>query len=417
MKQKYIKSELGNLLELVVDYRGKTPKKLNGVWESTGTPALSAKNIKKGRIVNEEAIRYVNDELYHKWMHTDLRAGDILMTSEAPLGETYLVKENEKYLLSQRLFALRANPKKINPTYLYYYLNTAEGQNELMSRATGTTVGGIRQSALNNVVVKHPESLEYQNRISQIISKYDELFINNEKRMKLLEETAKSIYVEWFVNYKFPSTIEINLVNSNTELGYMPFGWEVSELSEVAQINPSTKISKSENITFVPMECLSNTHGYIDLTKIVYKSKVTGSKFKNSDVLFARITPCMENGKNCLVSFLSDTESACGSTEFIVIRSKILTPIYLYFLTRTPAFRNAAKLTMVGASGRQRVHSAFFKNYLVAVPPSILLSSFESRVSSIFKEINTLNKLNFTLLRMKDLLLPQLITGGGEVNI
>ena len=105
---KFIESELGTLLDTIIDYRGKTPKKLKGEWASSGMPALSAKNIKKGKIVNQEAIRYVDKDLYSRWMKEEVKKGDILMTSEAPLGETFYVKNDDKLLLSQRLFAIRA---------------------------------------------------------------------------------------------------------------------------------------------------------------------------------------------------------------------------------------------------------------------------------------------------------------------
>ena len=78
---------LGDITELVIDYRGKTPKKLGGDWSETGYKALSAKNIKTGRIVQPDTIRYVDEEMYRKWMKEEVQRGDILITSEAPFGQ------------------------------------------------------------------------------------------------------------------------------------------------------------------------------------------------------------------------------------------------------------------------------------------------------------------------------------------
>lgn len=96
------KVKLGDVLQLLIDHRGKTPKKLGGEWSLRGIPAISAKNIKNGRIVNERDIRYVSQKLYDKWMSEKLEKGDMLLTSEALLGELLYLKEKTDYCLSQR---------------------------------------------------------------------------------------------------------------------------------------------------------------------------------------------------------------------------------------------------------------------------------------------------------------------------
>lgn len=137
---------LQNFVELIIDYRGKTPLKLGLNWSNYGYRALSAKNIKTGRIVNESSIYYGDDELYTAWMKDEVHRGDILITSEAPFGEVYYWDSDEKIILSQRLFCLR--PKNVIPKYLYYAMTSDPFQAELNTRATGTTVTGLRQSEL-----------------------------------------------------------------------------------------------------------------------------------------------------------------------------------------------------------------------------------------------------------------------------
>ena len=200
----FTESQLGSLIDTIIDYRGKTPKKLGGEWSSGGIPALSAKNIKQGKIVNPESIRYVDDALYKRWMKEEVKKGDLLMTSEAPLGETYYVKNDEKVLLSQRLFSIRTKAKELNSRFLYYYFNSKLGRHELLSRATGTTVGGIRQTALVKVLVRFPKDSEIQKEIAEVLGAYDDMIENNEKRIKALEEMAQLLYIEWFVKFKFP---------------------------------------------------------------------------------------------------------------------------------------------------------------------------------------------------------------------
>lgn len=146
-------STMDTATSLIIDHRGKTPKKLGGDWATLGYQALSAKNIKHNQIINRSSIRYVDKNLYSKWMKNELQCGDILLTSEAPMGEIYFLAGDDKYCLSQRLYALRANGIDISPSYLYFWLQTAIAKADMNGRSTGTTVVGIRQSELRKVKV------------------------------------------------------------------------------------------------------------------------------------------------------------------------------------------------------------------------------------------------------------------------
>ena len=147
---------LNEVVDDIVDYRGKTPKKLDGDWADEGILALSALNVKAGRLVSLEKSRHVNEDLYSRWMKNPLCCGDILMTSEAPLGELYFLCKEERYCLSQRLFSIRANRSVIAPVILYLCMESDKTQHELRSRASGATVSGIRQSELRKIPIVMP---------------------------------------------------------------------------------------------------------------------------------------------------------------------------------------------------------------------------------------------------------------------
>lgn len=100
---------VNNIIDEIIDYRGKTPKKLGGNWSEVPTEymALSAKNIKSGRIVQTDSIRFVSESIYKKWMKQEVDRGTILITSEAPFGELLYWDSDEKIVLSQRLFGLK----------------------------------------------------------------------------------------------------------------------------------------------------------------------------------------------------------------------------------------------------------------------------------------------------------------------
>lgn len=147
---------LGDVLETIIDRRGVTPTKLGSEWSADGIIALSAKSVKNHELVNLDIANRVDDELYERWMSQKLQPHDILMTSEAPLGEFYYLADFAEYCLSQRLFAMRANKNIIEPTLLYFQLTDSIGIHQIDIRKTGTTVTGIRQSELVQVPIVVP---------------------------------------------------------------------------------------------------------------------------------------------------------------------------------------------------------------------------------------------------------------------
>ena len=192
MKSEWNHFALGEITELVIDYRGKTPKKLGGDWCKQGYRALSAKNIKTGRIVQAETIRYIDESLYRKWMKDEVQRGDILITSEAPFGQIFFWDSDEKIVLSQRLFCVRIKPE-YDARFIYYYMTTPEFQSELDGRATGTTVIGLRQPELMKCVIRCPE-IQEQKVIAAILSSIDAKIIANEKVNDNLQQQAAALF-------------------------------------------------------------------------------------------------------------------------------------------------------------------------------------------------------------------------------
>lgn len=172
---------------LIIDHRGKTPKKLGGDWSENGYPAISAKNIKNGQLIQKDKIRFINEALYKKWMSDELQLGDVIITSEAPLGEAFYLASDKKYVLSQRVYGLRANPKNLTGSFLYLWMRSRIAQFDLEARSTGSTVTGIRQSELKKVKILVPES-----KILSNFSKFADRVLlrihNNEKESKILTE-------------------------------------------------------------------------------------------------------------------------------------------------------------------------------------------------------------------------------------
>ena len=270
----------------------------------------------------------------------------------------------------------------------------------------------LNTSILRSVPVKFPP-LPTQRKIAAILSAYDDLIENNTRRVRVLEQMARALYREWFVEYRFPGHEQAEFVED--EQGRRPKEWERMPVPYAIEIDPRTKVDKDTVNPFVPMGSLAENSMVID--PIEERQGNSGAKFKNGDTLFARITPCLENGKTGYVNFLpDDSATAFGSTEYIVMRSRLVCPEYVYLLARLPEFRSHAEKSMSGASGRQRVKPESLSNYYIAVPDKATLARFQALVKPMFDAVFTLSSRNANLRRTRDLLLPRLVSGELDVS-
>jgi type I restriction enzyme, S subunit len=298
------------------------------------------------------------------------------------------------------IIRVRLNQVIANPLFFHYYFKSPSCG--MTSIVTQGVQAGIRGSDLKQLPVSLPP-LDVQNRIAESIAQYDDLIENNRRRMELLEEAARQLYREWFVRLRFSGHEHTRITNG------VPEGWERVSTPEAIEINPTTRLSDETEHWSVEMADLP-TDGMV-IQQATKRESRSGSKFRNGDTLFARITPCLENGKTAFVDFLENGETARGSTEFMVLRGKRVSPEYVYCLARTHDFRGNAIKSMIGSSGRQRVQESCFEKFLVLVPTSTLLTLFTDFARPQFRQVKTLHAQNQKLRAARDLLLPRLMSG------
>lgn len=305
-------------------------------------------------------------------------------------------------LLNQNAVILRSE-SKIRKDYLFYLLKDRSFKGFIINTAQGAAnQASITLESLFRFEFFLPPS-EIQEKIAAILSAYDDLIENNQRRIVLLEKIAEEVYREWFVRLRFPGHDKMKVTKG------VPEGWDVLPFSEIVNINPSERLDRSEEVPFVGMETLSLSSMFFTVKE--HRRGVSGSKFRNRDVLFPRITPSVENGKRGIVMTLADNQVGCGSTEFIVMREKVIGPEHIYFLTCSPEFRKHAELSMTGASGRQRVQEDCFSFFLVKTPPNDVRLQFAEVMSPHFAQIQLLSLQNESLMKSRDMLLPRLISG------
>ena len=173
--------------------------------------------------------------------------------------------------------------------------------------------------------------------------------------------------------------------------------WLNVTLKDIAEFNPRESIKKGEIATKIGMDKLQPFCRDISETERVAFSG--GTKFRNGDIIMARITPCLENGKTAMVNILNNDEIGFGSTEYIVLRAKkgIADPHFLYYLVCSPTIREPAIKSMVGSSGRQRVQTDVIQNMELLVPSFKEQSIIGDFLKKIDDKISINNKINRNL--------------------
>ena len=298
-------------------------------------------------------------------------------------------------------------PLPNNSTEYVFYLFKYYGK-VLRDLQNGSAIPHVTPKTIYSLRAPIPPEKE-QSRIAEVLSAYDNLIEVNYKRIKVLEQMAENLYKEWFVRFRFPGRETAEFENG------IPKGWAYKRADEVIEFNPTLKTGNQTEFTIIPMEALSTNSMVLDSSCFVRQDSILGRRSQNGDTLLAKITPCLENGKTGFVMGMPAGEVLGGSTEFVVMRSKALTPHYVYFIARSEYFRQTAILSMNGADGRQRVDEDKLKSTKILQPEKTVLDSFEMIVTPIFDCVYQMTRENKNLIHQRDLLLPRLMSGKLEV--
>jgi type I restriction enzyme S subunit len=291
--------------------------------------------------------------------------------------------------------------------FVYYLARKPEFRNYAIQQMEGSTG---RQRVPAKAISKFPlylPSLPEQRAIASILGALDDKIELNRKMNETLEAMAKALFKSWFVDFDLGHHKEWQ----DSPLGRIPKKWKVARVSGAFEINPSRPIAKGLQYAYIDMASLPTASARV--TNVTYREFTgSGSKFKNGDVLFARITPCLENGKTALVDFLSADDYGWGSTEFIVFSAKEpLNPWFVYCVARNQEFREHAIRAMSGTSGRQRVEIGCFNNFSIVIPPAEIATKFADIVKPWFTQMKTNDEQSHTLAGIRDALLPKLLSG------
>lgn len=378
---------LGDLLDVVIDHRGKTPKKLGGDFTDAGIRVISAIHIKHGRINWSERLRFVSPEMYRRWMPIPLIKGDVLVTSEAPLGQIAQVSTNGPLVLSQRLFALRGHADRLDNGFLRYYLSSVAGQAALTERATGTTVTGIRQSELLKVRVPLPP-LDVQRGIARVLGALDDLIDTNQRLITSCRSMASQIYK----------------TQAGNNVPFSTIAALVRDTVRPQDVDPDTP--------YLGLEHFNENGGGISGCGRAGDTESSKSRFKSGDVLYGKLRPYFRK---------VDRPGFSGvcTTEAWVLRPREGHSTAL--LASVVASQEFTDWAMRGSSGTRmpRANWEHVGQLSVSLPESSRLPSLDTASQSLWESVWTLSDENRAVSATRDELLPLLLSGQvlpGEVS-
>ena len=374
---------LEDIIDKFIDYRGKTPKKT-----SSGVPLVTAKIVKGGKIL--EPNEFIAEKDYDNWMTRGLpQIDDIVLTTEAPLGEIALIKD-KNIALAQRIITLRGKKKYVHNPFLKYYFQSSQGQYELDSRASGTTVFGIKAAVLRKTPVNLPP-LPEQKAIAEVLSSLDDKIDLLHRQNKTLEQMAETLFRQWFVE----------------EAGE---DWEEKPLSSIANFLNGLACQKfppKNDVDKLPVLKIKQLRNGFSVDSDWCTTEVKPEYIiSDGDVIFSWSASLMVkiwDGEKCI---LNQHLFKVSSDEF---------PKWFYYLWSKHHLDEFVSISSSHATTMGHIKRGDLDDAMVLVPSPEEIQEFSEVFTPLIDKIISNNKRLKNLVSLRDALLPKLMSG--EVRI
>ena len=359
---------------------GKTPTRSDlSYWQNGSYDWISISDLNTDRKYISDTKERITTKAVRESGIKKIPANTVIMSFKLSIGKTAITSHD---MFSNEAIMAFIDRKviRINPDYIYYLLHALDWNKRANKAVKGRTVN---KKIISQTQVNIPD---YQTQL---------------RIVKIMDSTRKRVKIQKDILSKLDTLIKARFVEMFGDPANPINIWDPEKLGKICILNPK-KEKKLENddldVSFVPMSAVSE-NGAINTTKVKKYSEVKKgfTYFLENDVLFAKITPCMENGKGAVAIGLKN-KKGFGSTEFHVLRpiKGKSNPYWLYTLTSFQSFRKLAELNMTGSAGQKRVPIKFLQNYKVVVPPISLQNEFANFVQQVdkskFENIVYLNK-------------------------
>lgn len=382
-------------------------------YTDEGTPVINVRNIGLGSI-RPDKLEYISSDTKDRLSSHVLRLGDIVFGRKGAVERhVFIRKEQDGWFQGSDCLRLRFNRGRVDPLFASYFFLTSEHQRWMMNQCShGATMASLNQGILERIELPIPP-LPIQRRIAGILSAYDDLIENSQRRIKILEEMARRLYREWFVHFRFPGHETCRFADS--PLGEIPEEWEVKKLATVAAVNRAQINARSAPDELHYIDISSVSPGQIETVTTFAFSDAPGRArrvVQHGDVLWS----CVRPNRRSHAQVMHPEPDTIASTGFAVLTAMKVPFTFLYFATTTDDF--VAFLTN-NASGAAypAVTATTFEKADLLVPPAPLLKAFGDTTIPMAEEIHTLQRQTQILRHTRDLLLPRLLSGQIDVEV
>lgn len=368
-------------------------------YSECGIPVVMPKDLVGGKI-SEESIARVDKTHVERLCRHKIEVGDILYSRRGDVGRcAHVTKKEEGWLCGTGCLRVTIDSEKADSRFVFFQLQHPDTIGWVEKHAVGATMLNLNTTILSSVPIRLP-ALEIQKRIADILSAYDDLIENNQKQIKLLEEAARRLYKEWFVDLHFPGHENTKIVDG------VPEGWNEKTLSQVANVimgqSPKSEFYNSEK-KGLPFHQGVGSYGVRFVMDDIYSTSYTRIAEPNS-ILFSVRAPVgrLNITKNKVV--IGRGLAAINQTDGC--------QSYLYYLLKNKFFKD-------NIVGNGSIFASVSKDELLnqkfLIPERNLMMQFEKIVSQMDKQIENLDSKNKKLIEARDRLLPKLMSGEVEV--
>jgi len=402
---------LADVCEFIVDCEHKTAP-----TEEAGYPSIRTPNIGRGRLILDDVNR-VSEEVYRAWTRrAEPREGDLILAREAPVGNVAIVPPGLKVCLGQRTVLIRPDRSKVNERYLVYLLLGRDIQGRIQSMTQGATVAHLNVADIRKLALPPLPDRRVQERIADVLSTYDDLIENNTRRISVLEDTARALYREWFIDFRFLGYERVTTTSSL--LGRVPNGWHVGALGEALMVRrgksyKGTELADEGGMPFVTLKCFVRDGGFRrDGVKRFIGDAKPHQYVRVGDIVMAVTDMTQERrliARAARIPRLTEPVAVI-SMDVVKLEPRALPAEYLYAMLRYSSFADEVKKHANGANVLH-LNPDRIESFLACTPPATVAEEFARIYRPLLEQADVLALKNDALSMTRNLLLPRLISG------
>lgn len=388
-------------------------------YMAEGTPVINVRNIGMGNI-RADKLEFISDATRDRLSSHLLRSGDIVFGRKGAVERhVFIRKEQQGWFQGSDCLRLRFNSPRMEPLFASYFFITEEHQRWIMNQCShGATMSSLNQAILERIDLPCP-ALPVQRRIASILSAYDDLIENTQRRIKSVEAMARAIYREWFVHLRFPGHERCPRVAS--PLGAIPQAWEAVAIEDVCERvtdgSHSSPKSVNEGMAMASSKDMHNWGFTLDTCRFISRDDFddlvrNDCRPKANDVLITK------DGANYLKHVFvnrAERDVVLLSSIAILRPNHRINPHLLAATLGSPETKARLKTFVTGAA-IPRIVLKDFKRFRIALPSRPVQEQWATIAEPMTEQCWRLVDQVDILRRTRDLLLPRLLSGQIEVG-